>query len=98
LQTSGCRIYYNELLNEGTIPGLDVDVLQIWDTLPEDINGDCHVDSLDLASLLGSWGACPEPCELGEPEETCPQDLNGDCVVGPIDLAFLTYAWGQTPE
>ncbi len=49
---------------------------------PADLNGDGVVDPIDLATLLGSWGACPG----------CPTDLNGDGVVDPIDLATLLAA------
>ena len=52
-----------------------------------DLDGDEEVGAGDLASLLGSWGACPD----------CPTDLNGDGQVGPIDLAILLANWGPCP-
>lgn len=57
---------------------------------PADFNGDLVVGPFDLATLLGAWGLCPEPCET----ETCEADFNGDCEVGPFDLATLLGAWG----
>lgn len=57
---------------------------------PADFNGDLAVGPFDLATLLGAWGLCPEPCEA----ETCEADFNGDCEVGPFDLATLLGAWG----
>jgi DNA-binding beta-propeller fold protein YncE len=50
-----------------------------------DLNGDGHVNGLDLALLLGAWGACRGPC---------PADLNGDGLVNGLDLAQLLGAWG----
>ncbi|MCA9290220.1 MAG: hypothetical protein KDA25_03765, partial [Phycisphaerales bacterium] len=52
-----------------------------------DFNGDCVVDAADLATLLGSWGPCPD-------EGPCPADLNGDGQVDPIDLGTLLSVWG----
>ena len=54
---------------------------------PADINQDGVVDPMDLALLLGSWGACP-------PRADCPADLNGDETVDPMDLALLLGSWG----
>jgi hypothetical protein len=62
--------------------------LKIVDELaPADLNGDGHVDGLDLAILLGEWGRCG----AGEP---CPADLNGDGTVNGMDLAELLSQWG----
>ena len=90
LLTDGCRVYYNELTNEGAVPGLGVDVLQIREPIPADVDGDGDVDAADLAILLGSWGPCP-------PEDDCPADLNRDGVVDAFDLAFLLGSWGPVP-
>jgi hypothetical protein len=51
---------------------------------PADLDGDGDVDAADLASLLGSWGACAG----------CPGDLDGDGAVGAADLAILLGSWG----
>jgi hypothetical protein len=45
------------------------------------------VGGLDLATLLGSWGACPG----------CPADLNGSGTVSGLDLAILLGQWGPCP-
>ncbi len=94
LLTNGCRVYYNELFNDGSIPGLGVDVLEILEPVPADFNGDGVVDAFDLATLLGHWGDCPEPCAPGDPADTCATDLNGDCVTEAFDLAMLLGSWG----
>ncbi len=94
LLTNGCHVYYRELFNDGSIPGLGVDVLELLEPVPADFNGDGVVDAFDLAFLLGHWDDCPEPCTPGEPAETCVTDLNGDCVTEAFDLAVLLGSWG----
>ncbi len=86
LNTGGCRVYYRELTNNGTIPGLGVDVLEIERA---DFNGDCFVGAEDLAILLGNWGPCPDPCP-----PFCLADLSDDCAVDAFDLALLLGKWG----
>ncbi|MBL9118713.1 MAG: hypothetical protein JNL80_02220 [Phycisphaerae bacterium] len=55
-------------------------------TNPADLTGDGEVNSLDLALLLGGWGAaCTSVC--------CPGDINGDGNVDAIDLAIMLGAW-----
>ncbi|MCH8912884.1 MAG: hypothetical protein IIA33_04880 [Planctomycetes bacterium] len=61
---------------------------------PFDFDGDCAVGAFDLASLLGAWGPCPDPCEPGNPCDTCQADADGDCNVGAFDLAQLLGNWG----
>ena len=88
--TSGCRVYYDELINNGgMIPGLGTDVLQVESTCA-DLSGDGDVGAFDLALLLGSWGPCP-------PDDDCPADLDGDGDVGASDLAILLGSWGPVP-
>ena len=60
-------------------------------------DGDGIVNATDLATLLGSWGPCPDPCEPGDPLTTCTADLDGNCVVGPLDLALVLGNWGPCP-
>ena len=88
LLTEGCRVYYVALLNEGSIPDLGKDVLQILDPCLADFNGDGMVNAADLAALLGSWGPCPG----------CPADIDGDGKgdgeVNALDLAILLGNWG----
>ncbi|MCA9290183.1 MAG: hypothetical protein KDA25_03580 [Phycisphaerales bacterium] len=51
-----------------------------------DLSGDGIVDGVDLAMLLGAWGACADGC--------CIADLNADAVVDGADLAILLGGWG----
>jgi hypothetical protein len=97
LLTDGCHVYYNELTNDGVVPGLGVDVLQILDPIAPDIDGNGEIDAFDLAFLLGSWGPCPEPCAPGEPGNTCDADFDDDCFVNAFDLAILLGSWGPVP-
>lgn len=61
--------------------------LTCGDCDPADFNEDGVVGPFDLATLLASWGPCPDCDE-------CPSDLNDDCNVGPADLAMLLGSWG----
>lgn len=51
---------------------------------PADLNDDAEVDPLDLAILLGHWGAC----------KGCVADINKDGSVGVHDLSLLIDDWG----
>ncbi len=51
---------------------------------PGDLDCDGEVGPVDLALLLGSWGACPG----------CGADINNDDVVNAFDLAVLLGHWG----
>ncbi|MCH8969751.1 MAG: hypothetical protein IIA66_11615 [Planctomycetes bacterium] len=110
LLTDGCRVYYNELINEGAVPDLGIHVLEIGGSIPADLNCNGKVDAFDLALLLGSWAPCPKPCtpgsppdtcpahSSGDPTEACPADLSGDCDVEAFDLAILLGSWGPAPQ
>jgi len=52
-----------------------------------DIDGNGSVNGADLASLLGSWGAC----------DGCASDLDGDSDVDGQDLSVLLTRWGPCP-
>lgn len=54
-----------------------------------DLSGDGLVTGIDLALLLGQWGACPTAGAPG----TCSADLDGNGLVNGIDLAILLGAW-----
>ena len=56
-------------------------------SVPGDFDGDGHVGTSDLLSLLADWGSCP-------PKGKCPSDLNGDGSVGTADLLILLANWG----
>jgi DNA-binding beta-propeller fold protein YncE len=50
-----------------------------------DVNGNDHVDVVDLLLMLQAWGQCEAPC---------PADLDGDAVVTVLDLLSLLGNWG----
>lgn len=50
-----------------------------------DQNGDAIVDEIDLAAILGEWGAC---------QHDCPADVNGDGGVDLRDLIEFIANWG----
>lgn len=54
---------------------------------PGDFSGDGLVGSVELLSILGNWGPCPQ----------CPADLDGDGFVGVVDLLVLLTLWGECP-
>lgn len=56
---------------------------------PGDLDGDGHVNVVDLFQLLARWGDCSEPCP-----PSCAADLNGDCMVSVLDLFLLLSNWG----
>lgn len=75
---------------------------------PADLNRDGIVNGLDLALLLGAWGACPSslpgppvrsggvsaPLTSPASARSCLADLNADGMVSGFDLAMLLGAWG----
>ena len=82
----------------GGDPELDCDSLGIADSCcPEDFNGDGMVGAFDLAVLLGTWGACPDPCSPGDSTCECRADLDNNCEVKAFDLALLLGFWGPCP-
>lgn len=79
------NLLLNGTINQATITqslGLDVVGNGIRVCNRADFDGDCRVDSPDLAFLLAAWGG------------RGPADLNGDGVVDSQDLAILLAAWG----
>lgn len=67
--------------------------------IPADLNCDGLVNGLDLALLLGDWGACPpSPPSFGGGRgaggEGCPADFDASGFVNGLDLAILLGAWG----
>lgn len=77
--------------NETGYPNWTAAVAWDWPDLPPpaaDTNGDCVVNVIDLLTLLGNWGQCPDPCP-----PTCPGDVDGDCDVDVEDLLAVLGAW-----
>ncbi len=75
----GCRIYYNTLINNGTIdePG---NVIGLSPPCIADFNGDDGVDDLDITAFFAAF-------EQGEPSA----DVNGDDGIDDLDItAFFT--------
>jgi hypothetical protein len=74
---------------QGNFDYVRLDTVATTEPAPGDLDADGDVDGIDLATLLGSWGACP-------PKATCPcdADLNGSGAVTGIDLAILLGSWG----
>lgn len=64
--------------------GNDVELTTVTPFLPEDLNMDGFVDSLDLGILLGNWNQSTTP-DQGE--------LNGTPPVDSLDLGLLLGAW-----
>lgn len=80
----GCRSLFLISDNGG---GIDQRILALricgLGTCSADIDGSGAVDGVDLASMLGFWGAAGSAA-----------DLDGDGLVGGGDLAVLLSAWG----
>ena len=54
--------------------------------IPGDLNGDRHVNGIDLAIILGSWGPCAST--------NFAADINGDSIINGVDLAIVLSSWG----
>jgi len=82
---STANLLLNGTISQVTV-GQSLDLTLVATGVPAcpsaDLNGDCRVDGLDLAILLGSWGA------------RGPADINGDGIVDSVDLAILLAEWG----
>ncbi len=74
--------FFNGSPSFNNLSALDGISLELACTEPADLDGDCDVDALDLALLLGAWGSLRAPA-----------DLDGDGTVGAPDLAILLGAW-----
>lgn len=68
--------------------GNDVELFTLTPFLPEDLNMDGFVDSLDLGILLSNWNQSTTP-DMGE--------LNGTPPVEGLDLGILLAAWNPPP-
>jgi len=82
LNVNGLNIYFGELIGD---PSQIIDEPTVT---PGDLDGDNDVDVVDLLTLLGQWGACPEP-----PAE-CPADIDNSGDVNVSDLLTLLSNWG----
>lgn len=78
-----------DLDGDGVADVRDVELLDRYVTrypCPGDLSGDRIVDAVDIAILLGAWGACPDPC---------PADIDANGIVDGIDIAFILAGWGS---
>ncbi len=68
------------------------DLVILMRSVAADGDTDCDgaVTITDLLEVLGTWGACPDPCPPG-----CPADVNGDCDVDVSDLLSVLAAWSS---
>ncbi len=65
----------------------------VWSFLtaiPGDVNGDGHVDVVDLLFLADAWGSV-----TGNANYNAACDLNGDGSVDVVDLLILVENWGR---
>ena len=88
-------IYDEHLIASGTFDAdLDGPVRWLNCPCPADLNGDSHVNIIDLLSVVSRWGPCPPPPPV------CSADLappGGDNVVNILDLLAVVAAWGACP-
>lgn len=61
-----------------------------------DVNGDNTVNTDDLVTLIGSWGACTAPCPPSCAADVVPV-ATGNCAVNTDDLLLLVGSWGGCP-
>jgi hypothetical protein len=54
--------------------------------IPGDLNHDGHVNGIDLAFVLNTWGLCGSG--------TCVADIDRDGIVNGVDLAIVLGNWG----
>jgi agmatine deiminase len=81
-------LVYGERPNDETFHDyMAVTVKVADDACSGDIDGDGAINGNDLATVLGSWGACAG----------CAADIDGDGQVNGNDLATILGAWGGCP-
>ncbi len=86
VNTNGCRIYYNTLVNNGVVDQPE-NLILIESGIPGDLDGDGDVDLSDLAQLLSNYGITGGATyQQG--------DLDGDGDIDLNDLAALLANYG----
>ena len=81
LLTNGIKIVTRNALIQGTVDDI-ANICVVIDTPDPDMNGDGHVNGIDLAFILAYWGT-----------STPIADLNDDGIVGGFDLALVLNGW-----
>lgn len=81
-------LLYGERPNDETFHDyMYVGVLSADVSCAGDVNGDGLVDGVDLANVIGSWGACAG----------CSGDFNGDGIIDGSDITLVLGGWGTCP-
>ena len=62
----------------------------VTEPLPEDVNGDGVVNTVDLVMVASSFG------DTRDEHEIFAVDVNGDCAVNILDLVMVALAFGNT--
>jgi hypothetical protein len=81
LLTNGIKIVARNALIQGTVDNA-ANICVVPDLPDPDVNGDGHVNGIDLAFILTYWGT-----------STPIADLNDDGLVNGADLAILLGGW-----
>jgi hypothetical protein len=81
LLTNGIKIVTRNALIQGTVDDI-ANICVVIDTPDPDMNGDGHVNGIDLAFILAYWGTSAPIA-----------DLNDDGIVGGFDLALVLNGW-----
>ena len=81
LLTNGIKVVTRNALIQGTVDDI-ANICVVIDTPDPDMNGDGHVNGIDLAFILAYWGT-----------STPIADLNDDGIVGAVDLALVLNGW-----
>ncbi len=74
----------------GTPPIVDIGPYEFQiDECPADLTGDDQVNIDDIFAMLGTWGACDDPCP-----PYCSGDLTEDCIINIDDIFAILGQWG----
>ncbi|MBY0111219.1 MAG: hypothetical protein K2Y21_00250 [Phycisphaerales bacterium] len=87
-----CRIYYNTLINNGTID-FPANVIPLAPPCPGDLNGDTLVDDADFVIFATAYNIldCADPAMA----PGCPADLNADLFVDDADFVLFANAYNE---
>ncbi len=87
-----CRIYYNTLINSGTID-FPANVIPLAAPCPADLNNDGLVDDADFSIFVVAYDIldCADPTMPAG----CPADLNADGVVDDLDFQVFVVAYDE---
>ena len=85
-----CKIYYNTLINNGTID-VPANVIPLSAPCPADLNNDGFVDDADFSIFVVAYDLldCADPAM----PPSCPADLNADALVDDADFQIFVVAY-----